>query len=85
MSEMSTNPTDVENTDRFSSIATIKNSAELVADLMKIWEKYDFYDKNLWDCFREIFEDTNITETKFKKIDKIELRKLRKFLIQRGV
>ena len=85
MPEMSTNSIDVENIVRLPPIATIKNSAELVTDLMKIWKKYDFYDKDLWDCFRKIFENTNITETKFKKINKIKLRKFRKFLKQRDV
>ena len=67
------------------STAPIKNPAKLVTDLMKVWEKYDFYDKDLWDCFRKIFENTQITEEKFKKIDKIEFKKFRKFLKQRGV
>ena len=92
MAEMSINSvndaslTGVERPPTETTNATIKrNPAAIVENLMKKWEENDMYDDDLWDCFREIFEDTNITETEFKKIDKIELRKLRKFLRQRGV
>ena len=65
--------------------ATVRNSAKIVEDLMKEWEEDGFYDTILWDCFREIFENTDLTEEKFEKINKSKLRKLRKFLKQRGV
>ena len=70
-----------------SATATVpvRNPAKIVEDLMKEWEENDMYDTNLWDCFREIFEDTDLTEEEFEKINKNKLRKLRKFLRQRGV
>ena len=52
---------------------------------MKEWKENDMYDTNLWNCFREILEDTGLTEKEFEKINKGKLRKLRKFLRQRGV
>ena len=98
MAEMSINSvnngtflTGVENTVQLPSIApvkaiaTIKNPTEIVETLMKAWEKYNFYDTDLWDCFKKIFEYTQLTEKEFKKMNKLKFKKFRKFLKQRGV
>ena len=82
MSVNSVNPTAIAPVE---AIATIKNSTDIVENLMKAWEKYNFYDTNLWDCFRKIFQFTQLTEEEFKKMNKLKLRKFRKFLRQRGV
>ena len=93
---MSINPvndtslTDVENQKPPTPIETTnaivkRNPAAIVENLMKEWKKNDMYDDDLWDCFREVLENTQITEEEFKKINKMKLRKLRKFLRQRGV
>ena len=65
--------------------ATVRNSAKIVEDLMKEWKKNGFYDIILWECFREIFENTGFIEKEFENINKSKFRKLRKFLRQRSV
>ena len=67
------------------AIATIKNPTKIVKTLMKTWKKYNFYDTNLWNCFRKIFEFTQLIEKEFKKMNKLKFKKFRKFLRQRGV
>ena len=67
------------------AIATIKNPAEIISGLMKKWEENDMYDDDLWNCFREIFENTDFTEKEFSKINIDKLDKLRSFLRRRDV
>ena len=61
----------------------IKNAVERITQTIEAYENHDFEDFDLWETFREDFED--FTEEDFKSAGTHWLRQLRSFLRKRGV
>lgn len=72
-------------TDASETLSRGRTVAEIIDDALKIWEKYDFKDDDLWEAYRDEF--ANFSENDFKpaSVSNSEIRRLRSFLRKRGV